>query len=876
MQSSSKKEELSSVAIITDPNNLALSLASKLKKYNCRVKIYSEISDEFVRSSYDYLFFIRLNQESIDQRNSKFIHEDFKKLISIISTKIHSKVVFIFPFTLKRNSYKEIEDIKNRLLNKLETEFTILYLGDLVGKKTNIKRENYLGKLLVEAAFENKVKLLKYDFNFYPLSVSSAVRQIIKNLFSFGFLGREAAIISSGISQTELIKIVEKYKGKIEVKRKYINDDYQSANTKGKIIIKQNLEKLILDKLSRIASTPQKKPSNISKTQTVRKILNKNKDSENFRNILLKRITQNNWFAKAALILLTLYLLPNLLLGVGIASQQIAWNYLKKGNSYISLKLFGASKNLSVYLNNSFGITKGFYPKNVIVFPPKKAAEILILSSDAGFVTLQMLEEFNRLFDMIVGEESNETESLTSNISINLENLYRNSGFLESETNQISGYGKNVFTKLVLGERGDFLKKKGPQLIRILQETPELMGGEKEKRYLIVLQNNMNLRPSGGVIESLAFITVADGKIINVEVSTSEEIDKNLKGFVPAPPAITKYYKIDGWSLKDSNWEPDYPSSAEQIEWFIDKEIDRRVDGVLAIDVDFASELLKIIGPIRINNIEIEIDAGNLQANTAVLDENNLWDDFLGEIIEKIIRLNSSDRIKFMLTVFDNFEEKHLQLFLHNKDAGRAVSELNWDGSLPKTDCYGNCLVDWVSFVESSTTENNSSVFIKRTADLKITFEEGLIKRRYVVLLENSAGADKNLIYSSYVRLVTSLESGFSPVLVKEFNINREVVPDTDIVSGHKEAGVFVEIRPGTSVTIQFEWESPNNLDLNNSGEYNFFLRKQPGIKVFPTNINIDVKDEVNSKDFLGVLTNDQNLEYNTKLSRDLVSRIYW
>jgi len=876
MQSSLKKEELSSVAIITDINNLALSLASKLEKYNCRVRIFSEISDELTRIPCDYLFLIRLNQEDTDQRKSKFIYDDFKKLISSLSTNIQSKVVFIFPFILKRNSYKEIEFIKNNLLNKLKVDFTILYLGDLVDKKTDINRENTLGKLLVDAVFEKKVKLLKHDFNLYPLSVSSAVRQIIKNLFSFGFLGREAAIISSGITQTELIKIIEKHKGKIEVKRKYINNDYQVANTKGKIIIKQNLEKLILDKLSSIASIPQKTPINISKTQTVRKKLNKNKNSEIFPKSILKRITKNNWFTKVALILITLFLLPNLLLGVSVVSQQIAWNYLKKGNSYISLKLFRASRNLSTFLDDSFSMVEGLYPKNVIIFPPKKAAEILISASDAGFATLQTLEEFNRLFDLIIGEETDEIETLTSKISINLENLYRKSGFIESETNQISGYGKNVFTKLVLGERGDFLKKKGPQLIRILQKTPELMGGEKEKRYLIVLQNNMNLRPTGGVITSVAFITVENGKVINVEVSTSEEIDKNLKGFVAAPPAISKYYKIDGWSLKDSNWEPDYPSSAEQIEWFIDKEIDRRVDGVLAFDVDFASELLKIIGPIRINNLEIEIDAGNLQANTVVLDENNLWDDFLGEIIEKIIRLNSSERIKFMLTVFDNFEEKHLQLFLHNQDAGRAMSELNWDGSLPKTDCYGNCLVDWVSFVESSTTENNSSVFIQRTADLNITFEEGLIKRRYVVLLENSAEADKDLIYSSYVRLVTPLESGFSPVLVKEFNISREVVPDTDISRGHKEAGVFVEVRPGTSVTLQFVWESPNNLDFNNSGEYNFFLRKQPGVKEFPTKINIDVKDEVNSKDFLGVLTNDYNLEYNTKLSRDLVSRIYW
>jgi hypothetical protein len=887
IHSSPKKEELSNAAIITDTNVLAAPLASKLEKYKCRVRLFSENPNECEGSNldevdkniqiYDYLIFIKLDQENNSiLKRIRFISERDTRLISSLSSNRRLKVIFVFPFTQRNITYKEIENLKNDLLKKIKVEFTILYLGDLISQKTKVKEEDYLGKLMADAVYKKKVKISNKDFLFYPLSVSSAVRQIIKNLFSFSFYGKEAAIVSSGLAQSQLIKIIEKQEGPIGIKRIYSKTNYLPANTKGKIIIRQKLEKLIIDKLSSLASLPQSSINRTIKSQATLNIPGK-KDE------LVKKVEKSSkrdhiieWVKKGTLVLATILILPTLFLSISVFSQHIAWNFFEKGNRYIVQRLFRVSSNLSVFIKGYLEITQNIPLNNIFVFSSKKTAEILIESAEVGLSTLRVVGEYNNLFDKIIGENDYKIDTLTSKISIELDYLYKKSGFIESEASQLSGFGKVVITNMVLGERHVFIKERIPQLNRILQELPELLGEEKEKSYLIVFQNNLNLRPTGGVIESLAFVTISNGKVTNIEVSDTKDIDKNLKGFVSAPDLLSENYKTNSWNLRDSNWDPNYPTSAEQMEWFIDKEIDRKIDGVFAIDLDFASKLLIISDTIHFENLNIEINSNNFQNNIIFINDNNLWDELLGKLLENIISSNYSSRIKLLRTIFNGFEEKHLQVFLHNVNAERAIAELNWGGSLPEDSCYENCLVDWAGLVEASIDENGSSAFIRRTADFNIVFEEGLIKRRYVVLLENLADMDKNYIYNAYIRIVTPFKSGFSPVAIMELDESKEIIPDIVNVRGHKEAGVHIEIKPKTSVILQFIWESPNKLDFQSLGEYNLLLRKQPGITEFPTKINIDIKDEDGFLNKLNVLTNDNQIEYNTKLSRDFVSRIYW
>ena len=77
-----------------------------------------------------------------------------------------------------------------------------------------------------------------------------------------------------------------------------------------------------------------------------------------------------------------------------------------------------------------------------------------------------------------------------------------------------------------------------------------LLGLEKPQTYLLLFQNNTELRPGGGFISSYAVVRDKQGKPEILKVEGTETLDNHqlLKPTCPAPPApIKKYLGIDRW-----------------------------------------------------------------------------------------------------------------------------------------------------------------------------------------------------------------------------------------------------------------------------------------------------------------------------------------
>ena len=121
------------------------------------------------------------------------------------------------------------------------------------------------------------------------------------------------------------------------------------------------------------------------------------------------------------------------------------------------------------------------------------------------------------------------------------------------------------------------LEEAGP----VLREMLSVDG--KRREFLVLLQNEMELRPAGGFIGSYAVISVEDGKLINTQVQNVYETDGQLAGFVELPAAIKNYLGEPRWFMRDANWSPHFLQSAKDIRWFYEKSTGRKVDGVIGV-----------------------------------------------------------------------------------------------------------------------------------------------------------------------------------------------------------------------------------------------------------------------------------------------------
>lgn len=184
-----------------------------------------------------------------------------------------------------------------------------------------------------------------------------------------------------------------------------------------------------------------------------------------------------------------------------------------------------------------------------------------------------------------------------------------------------------------------------------------MLGMNAPKKYLILFQNNMELRPTGGFIGSFALITFEKGRMNQIVVNDVYSADGQLKGHVDPPEPIRRYLGEANWYLRDSNWDPNFKSSAIKAEWFLDKELNQKVDGVISIDLYLIQELLKITGPIYLSDFNKTIDSSNLYLTT----QSEVEDNFFPGSTKKASFLTALSRS--LITEIENLDSKSYQLF---------------------------------------------------------------------------------------------------------------------------------------------------------------------------------------------------------------------
>jgi hypothetical protein len=133
----------------------------------------------------------------------------------------------------------------------------------------------------------------------------------------------------------------------------------------------------------------------------------------------------------------------------------------------------------------------------------------------------------------------------------------------------------------------------------LLKNLPSMLGEPEMKRYLILFQNDKELRSTGGFLTAFALFRFEKGKII-LEVSDDiYTLDSALKKKFEAPREILTFHKgVYELHIRDSNLSPDFKVSMEQFEKMYDQTAGKeKIDGIIALDTHVLVEALKILGP---------------------------------------------------------------------------------------------------------------------------------------------------------------------------------------------------------------------------------------------------------------------------------------
>jgi hypothetical protein len=166
------------------------------------------------------------------------------------------------------------------------------------------------------------------------------------------------------------------------------------------------------------------------------------------------------------------------------------------------------------------------------------------------------------------------------------------------------------------------------------QLAPGMLGADGPRNYLLMIQNNAEVRASGGIPGALAVLTLDHGKLTLGAQSSAGGIGV----MQPALPIDAEQQQIFsgrvGKFMQDVNLTPDFPTSASTAQAMWERKTGQRVDGVISVDPVALGYLLDATAPVKLGNPElIAIAKGGLPTE---LNGKNVVPTLLSDVYAKI------------------------------------------------------------------------------------------------------------------------------------------------------------------------------------------------------------------------------------------------
>ena len=290
--------------------------------------------------------------------------------------------------------------------------------------------------------------------------------------------------------------------------------------------------------------------------------------------------------------------------------------------------------------------------------------------------------------------------------------------------------------------------------LSMIQIAPGILGSDKAgpQTYLILMQNEDELRPTGGFLTAVGSAVIKDGKLISIEINSSDIIDDLSKPYPIPPWQFKEFMNIEMLLFRDSNWFTDFPTTASWAEYLYSYSRASSADGLIALDMHVVTRLLETVGPVRVDSVDYPISSNNVTEYLRSAEESRpkgvkgKWDrkQFIGELakplLEKILNARGQTWAKLIPELKELLDERHILLQFDDEEATAILQRREWDGAVrvpPDS--------DYLMFVEANMGYNKSNAVI----------ETGLA---YTVDLTNPAVPSGSLIIdqTNHSKVVTS------------------------------------------------------------------------------------------------------------------------
>lgn len=373
----------------------------------------------------------------------------------------------------------------------------------------------------------------------------------------------------------------------------------------------------------------------------------------------------------------------------------------------------------------------------------------------------------------------------------------------------------------------------------------------QEKIFLILLQNNFELRPGGGYIGSFAIIKTLDGDIKEFTVHDTANFDGRIPDTVAVPYPMQETMNISAWKFRDSNYAPHFPTNARHaVTFYRMAGGEETFDAIIAINADLLDAILEITGPISpkgypgtyesgdaLLRLQHQVEKAYKEQGIKKGDRKEVMNAITDEMVKKISKLSLREKLQLPIELIEHLNNKNIQIYFSDPQMQQLVESVYWAGVV-NTDWEK----DYLMFVDANLASLKTDNYIKR----KISYDVDLSKpipSAIATITYNHTAIKRDWMtndYQTYLRVYIPDKAWFrgqtgnvtGPVYGEEF--------------GKKYIGFLVHVPLGTQKTVRIEYNLPR--EIKNIYPYNLLIQKQSGVYDIPVHVTVSGANDMDGE----------------------------
>lgn len=407
----------------------------------------------------------------------------------------------------------------------------------------------------------------------------------------------------------------------------------------------------------------------------------------------------------------------------------------------------------------------------------------------------------------------------TSNLDKALTKVAKADALFQSITPEALGPEYAATLKIAQG-KSSALFEAVAMMDTLAKKLPRALGDPNPRSYLILNQNDTELRPTGGFMGSYAMAKLERGKITDFYVDDTYRIDGQLQGPNPVDSIIP-----------NANFDPDFPASAIRIKKLYEQSGGGTPDGVISINTQVMSAIMKVIGDIELPNRNLTITAenfpwavyGEIQKVDKTPNPKAILSELNPILMQRIMALSRTDWDRLLPLLAEQIVQKNIMFYSRDADLQAILTEIGWSGELHPTAPKQ----DFLMVVRANMGAYKSSYSIQDKIDHQVTVSAtGEIIERLTLTYTHTGelklpdGPNKD-----YVRVY--LPKGAIVKNIIGYDTDQKVVTEP----AHEKTffGFYVSLNPGETKTITLDYQPPFALDLSKGENYSVYIQKQAG-----------------------------------------------